>query len=201
MKPVYAFDIDGVLCLTRYAHREALEREIGVTLRDGGDHESFGFWHPDSYVQARIKALALELWREVVNCGKAAVQGEEVIARLRAENRLAGYVTRRNSDLSAATESWLRRYEFLSADEPVLHARPGENKAWHVRLLGATHLVEDSPHEAWAAACEGVDVTLLRADYNAKFEQQWQQQRAELSGPEADIWGRIDFISSLEELL
>lgn len=196
----YAFDIDGVLCCTREAHREALEREIGVTLRGGGDYASFGFWHPDSYVQSRVLLLAGELWREVLDCGKAEVRGQDVLAELRATGRLQGYVTRRNVDMIASTDAWLRRYGFMAGGERVVHAQLG-SKAALVRELGADCLVEDSPNEAWAAARDGVNVVVLRADYNAKFERQWQQQRAELTGPEAEVWARIDFISALEELL
>lgn len=213
----YAFDIDGVICCTREAHKAALEEELGVLLLDGGDYESFGFWHPDSFVMERVREVALDLWRRPTVFTGDVASGARLLHSLACRGAFAGYVTRRHSKLYTDTLGWLSRHDFplkanghyaLLSEPPIRRHRQllhmdhdATSKTGAARTLGATHLIEDSPHEAWNAARDGMNVIVLRKPYNAAFEAKWQENRAEPAGPDADIWCRIDFITTLEELL
>lgn len=250
-RPVYAFDIDGVICETREALRADIERELGVTLREGGDYSTFGYAHDDEAVMAYLHEHAMTHWnkRSVLDAGVPS--GVDVLNALALEGRLGGWVSRRvrTERMHDATVSWLRRHEYpcfphhkimgsvshslppIDADEawfeddkrrrrerfearhdltrpcprgyPAFHLIDDEHasKAAAARWMGATHLIEDSPREARMAAEDGLDVVVLRRDYNRELEVLVQAQLADLSDATPAWCRRISFIDRLEDLL
>ncbi len=197
-RPVYAFDIDGVLADTRPVHGPALEAELGVTLTDGGDWNSFGFAHPDPAVMVRLREIALDRWRGVAH--QAHPSGADVLWQLHLEGRLRGYVTRREKAMHLLTLDWRKQHGFPFGPGLRLTSL-GHGGGCKSLVHADAILVEDSPHEAWSAAQNGVRVRVVRRPYNADFEDRWQQNRADPAGPDAQTWCRIDFISDLQELL
>jgi len=166
-----ALDIDGVLADTRAAHKRELERELGVTLTDGGDYASFGFTHSDAGVMARLREVALTAWQRptVFVDGAVPIEGAQAAARqFHQRGLLAGYVTRRHPDLRPGTQAWLRAHGFPAAP---LHHMVGDtdSKAAYVFRLGADVMIEDSPREALLLAEDGVRVVLLDRPYNREM--------------------------------
>ena len=204
-KPVYAFDIDGVLCSTKEVHRAELERELGVSLGDGGHYDTFGFHHDDDAVMDRVAHVALDLWRRPTVFANGEASGRDTMQTLAVRGQFAGYVTRRHPDLEVKTYEWLFRHGFPGIWNPeCLHHMLGdtESKAGPARKLGADALVEDSPKETMLAARDGLNVVVLRQPYNKDFEAQVQAgQQSDVDEPDALAYRRIRFISALEELL
>lgn len=250
-RPVYAFDIDGVLCDTEAALRASIEAELGVTLKRGGAYDTFGFLHDDPEVMAYLREHAMTHWnkRSVLDAGVPS--GVDVLNALALEGRLGGWVSRRvrTERMHDATVSWLRRHEYpcfphhqimgsvspslppIDADEawfedrrrrrreafearhdltrprprgyPAFHLMNEEwvSKAAAARWMGATHLVEDSGREARMAAEDGLDVVVLRRDYNRELEVLVQAQLADLSDATPAWCRRVSFIDRLEDLL
>lgn len=218
MKPVYAFDIDGVLCSTKEVHRAALEAELGgVTLHDGGHYDAFGFHHDSDEILEELRRIAMDLWRRPTVFANGEASGQGVLRQLEGREQLAGYVTRRHPDLEWNTRKWLIEsdmptkfrydgdgHQYLSIHP--LHHMLGDvdSKAAPAREMGADTLVEDSPHEALLAARDGLNVVVLRVPYNKDFEQQCKLGRltnATPSDPDYLTYFRIRFISALQELL
>lgn len=207
-RPRYAFDIDGVLCMTQEPMKRWYLERYGVHLQSGGEWDTFGLTHPSERVTRDLRVNGLSVWREVMPDGEA--QGQAVISRLLLEGRFLGYFTRRDPELRGATETWLRRCGFPAIELLFFPEEVGLGACKSGLVLRSARkwpepsvsvLVEDSPKEAWMAAENGLAVRVLRASYNRDFERRWQQLRAEPHGEEGEAACRIDFVSSLEELL
>lgn len=221
MKPIYAFDIDGVLCSTKEVHKAEIEAELGVTLQDGGNYMTFGFSHDSEEVMSYLMLNAMDLWRRPTVFANGEASGQDVLWALHERGQFAGYVTRRHPDLYDDTIQWLFESKMpehrivvpdfghiASALAGKLHHMDGdiESKAGPARDMGADTLVEDSAREALDAARDGLNVVVLRMPYNRLFEEIVGDVVADRvrfeEYPEVtpDVAARIRFIDSLEEL-
>ena len=166
-----AFDVDGVLADSIHGfNRWALLRfglsEAALAPFDAYD-DYLTRW--PAHVQDELEVVFTEVFfhgahgvYEGADVIPGALQG---VRRLHEAGLASGYVTRRPSALHALTRAWLERHGF--PDLPLEHADGEHPKAPRVRALGAQVMVEDSPAEAAALACAGVQVLLRHEPYNA----------------------------------
>jgi hypothetical protein len=135
MKPMFAFDIDGVLCETRNQHKAEIERELGVILAETGGYDAWGFHHEDPAVMAFIKDKALDLWRRPTVFAGGDASGQDVLHELSGQGQFAGYVTRRHPDLESHTREWLYRNNFPVETVPMDgKAEPEYDREAHDRI-------------------------------------------------------------------
>ena len=163
-----ALDIDGVLADTLSSMTAEVASRFDVAQ---GRVTRLGDWtsalgiegRPD--LQPSVDAYMQEAWRsnEAVYSGAPALQGALRMAlELHLRGVLSGYVTRRNARLADVTARWLRREGMPQL--PVIHAQA--TKAEECRKLGASVIVEDSPHEIEALTRAGIEVIMPVYPYN-----------------------------------
>lgn len=164
-KPVYAFDIDGVLCSTKEVHRAALEAELGgVTLHDGGHYDAFGFHHDSDEILEEVRRIALDLWRRPTVFANGEASGQAVVRELYKRAQLAGYVTRRHPDLTFDTGLWLRTNGFVDVcyyDLPKTHPGYREGSIAAPRVGKGDKLTLLARHEKTCSKLEGMRACLL----------------------------------------
>lgn len=189
MKPTVAFDLDNVVVDILEAAREAAAALAGIEIAAVEDTWTYSapFTHSDAGVAARL-ATSHDFWqREDILAAAHPIEGaREALWRLQEANMLRGYVTRRADRAMGITKAWLEFHGFPSASlHHVGHSEEMRNydscKAEICLRIGATHLVDDSQHEAEAALRRGIVPILVDHPLGRAARHAWLLEHPEVT--------------------
>lgn len=165
-----ALDVDGVIANTLETLQDILREEFGLlNLELEGPHYDLTQYFPAALrkeAERLIRHAYATDYRGVYSRAYPYPQAVEVAQELERRGLLRGYVTRRPVAVSRTTYEWLDWWEFPRKE--VCFAGPAGKAPW-VRHLGASIIVEDSPHEAEQISADGLEVFLLRRSYNQHY--------------------------------
>lgn len=178
-----AFDLDNVLFNILEAARSALANDNRIDRSEILDTWIYfaPFTHADPAVAARL-VTDHDFWqREDVISSVTPLPGAvEAMKRLDREGMLGGYVTRRPPKAMGITRATLEFNGFPARDlYAVGHDVADRNhdacKAETCIAMGATHLVEDSQHEAASALVRGISPILVDHPLGRALRNEWHE--------------------------
>lgn len=169
LKPAVAFDLDNVVVDILESARAAAAAVADIQASAVLDTWLYSspFTHGDPDVAMRL-VTSHDFWqREDILASARPIEGaREALWRLHDAGMLRGYVTRRAERAMGITKAWLEFHGFPGAGlHHVGHHEEMRNydscKAETCLRIGATHLVDDSQHEAASALRRAVTPILV----------------------------------------
>jgi len=181
LKASVAFDLDNVVVDILEAARFAAAASAGIKADDVVDTGIYyaPFHHPRSDIAALL-ATPHEFWqREDILAAAPPMPGaREALRRLADAGMLTAYVTRRAGKARGITQAWLEIHGMpLVPLHHVGHHEADRNheacKARTCLDIGATHLVDDSQHEAESALRHGITPILIDHPLGRRARNEW----------------------------
>lgn len=183
-----AFDLDNVVVDIVAAARDALAAAAGIPAAEivtTSDYKA-PFSHPDAAIRKRL-ATPHEFWQreDVLAAAKPLPGARRALMDLAEAEMLAAYITRRAPRARGITQAWLEIHDMptvplhLVGHHDVL--RNGDAcKARICRDIGATHLVDDSQHEAERALPFGIAPILVDHPLGRPMRSAWRSMHPEV---------------------
>ena len=166
-----ALDLDNVIVDIMASARAVTAADHG--LRVGEVIETNVYWdpftHADPAIAERLRPDHSFWDREEVLLGAPMLEGSlHAVLRLHHAGLLACYITRRPPSVAALTVRWLRDNGY--PDLPVIHVGHTDRELYFSLCKssacvehGATHMIDDQPHEAQTLAEAGIKTILVDA--------------------------------------
>lgn len=176
-----ACDLDNVVVDILHSAKMAMAGFVGVPIEEITMSWIYQapFSHPDPTIAERlVPSNAFWQLEEVVGKAKPLQGAIEALNELHRHGMLAGYVTRRAPEAGVATRQWLR--SFGAPDVPLHMVGHVEAERCYESCkseacfaLGATHLIDDNPHEAGRAIEAGLNVVVVDHPLGRPVREEW----------------------------
>ena len=196
-----ALDLDNVIVDIMASARAVTAADHGLIIEDVIETNVYWdpFTHADPSIAERLRPDHSFWDREEVHLGAPMLAGSlEAVLRLHDPGLLACYITRRPPIVAALTTKWLsdNRYPNL----PVIHVGHTDRTLYFSLCKssaciehGATHMIDDQPHEVQTLAAAGIRTILVDAPVGRAKRREFMASNPEIPVA-ADLGQAVDML-------